>query len=262
MKPEIFQPIGIIHSCFKEKFGTPRQSGLIPEAKAILKLFEGWSSLSNQNIEDSIRSLEGFSHLWLLFVFHANEIDSATQRPLWNPLVRPPRLGGAKKVGVFASRSPHRPNPIGLSVVGLEKIEHHPKSGILLHLSGIDFTDGTPVLDIKPYLPYADSIPHAKAGWFENSIDKDFQKQTLQAPLNLLWSEDAKSQCTFEEQLLIEKVILQDPRPAFQTQTKSSRSESEAIYSNYSMKLGRWDVHWRVDQQSYYIFRLELLSDQ
>jgi len=141
-----FAPIGVIHSCFKEKFGIPRQPGLVPAARAVLEL------LPPYNRQRRCAGWRVFSHIWVSFVFHACW-TSRGNRP-----VRPPRLGGNRRLGVFATRSTHRPNPIGLSAVELERIE--TGSGqVLLHLKGADLMDGTPVLDIKPYLPYSDVIP-------------------------------------------------------------------------------------------------------
>jgi len=143
-----FSPIGILHSCYGEKFGIPRQSGLVKSATATLEL------LPPCNTPEAVRRLDGFSHLWIVFVFHQSERDSA------KVTARPPRLGGNERVGVFASRSPFRPNPIGLSVVELLEVD-----GTRLKLGGGDFLDGTPVLDIKPYIPYTDSIPGANGGY-------------------------------------------------------------------------------------------------
>jgi tRNA-Thr(GGU) m(6)t(6)A37 methyltransferase TsaA len=139
-----FNAIGTIRSCYTEKFGIPRQPGLVKCATASLEL------IAPYNQPEAFRGLEAFSHLWILFLFHQ------TASSEWNATVRPPRLGGNERVGVFASRSNFRPNPIGLSVVELLGIE-----GTVLQLGGGDFLDGTPVLDIKPYLPYSDRIPEA-----------------------------------------------------------------------------------------------------
>lgn len=152
-KTYCLNPIGTIHSCFKEKFTIPRQPGLVKQAKATLELIEPY------NRKEAVRGLEEFSHIWVVFVFHKNE-----SRGQWKPTVRPPRLGGNKRVGIFASRSPHRPSPIGMSAVKLEGIEES-KDKILLHLSGVDLLDGTPVLDIKPYIGYADSIEDSYDGF-------------------------------------------------------------------------------------------------
>jgi tRNA-Thr(GGU) m(6)t(6)A37 methyltransferase TsaA len=139
-----FKPIGSIRSCYGEKFGIPRQPGLVRSATAELELLPPFNTV------DALRGLEQFSHVWILFVFHQ------TEREEWRATVRPPRLGGNERIGIFASRSNFRPNPIGLSVVELLSIED-----TVLKLGGGDFLDETPVLDIKPYIPYADSIPHA-----------------------------------------------------------------------------------------------------
>jgi len=155
MDPQLaFTPIGTINSCYGEKFGIPRQPGLVKSATATLDLLPPF------NTPDALRGLEAFSHLWVIFVFHqsmrndpASPSSGATS---WKATVRPPRLGGNERVGVFASRSNFRPNPIGLSVVELLRL-----NGTVLKLGGGDFLDGTPVLDIKPYIPYADCIPEA-----------------------------------------------------------------------------------------------------
>ena len=143
-----FPAIGIVHSCFKEKFGIPRQPGLAPLAKARLELLPPYDD------PNALEGLDTCSHIWLQFVFHANA------RATWKPKVKPPRLGGNKSVGVFATRSPTRPAPIGLSVVKLESIDNI-NGKLFLNLSGVDLLDGTPVLDIKPYLPYVDIVPDA-----------------------------------------------------------------------------------------------------
>lgn len=137
-------PIGFIKSCFNEKLTIPRQSGLTPSATATLTLVPPF------NDPDALRGLEQSSHIWLEFIFHQHSSDQ------WRPLVRPPRLGGNQKHGVFATRSPFRPNRLGLSVVRLDSIE-----GCTLQLSGVDVLNGTPVVDIKPYVPYADCLPDA-----------------------------------------------------------------------------------------------------
>jgi tRNA-Thr(GGU) m(6)t(6)A37 methyltransferase TsaA len=143
-----FKPIGVIRSCYREKFGIPRQPGLVQGATATLEL------LPPYNTAEALRGLEAFSHVWILFVFHE------TVRDDWKATVRPPRLGGNERVGVFASRSNFRPNPVGLSVVKLLSVK-----GTGLELAGGDFLDGTPVLDIKPYIPYADRIPDAEGAF-------------------------------------------------------------------------------------------------
>ena len=142
-----------IRSDFPTKFGIPRQSGLVEALKASV-IFE-----PEYRNPDALRGLEGFSHLWLIWQF------SEAVRDGWSPTVRPPRLGGNTRMGVFATRSPFRPNPIGLSCVRLERVEQHPALGPVLLVSGADLMDGTPILDLKPYLPYADCRPEASCGW-------------------------------------------------------------------------------------------------
>ena len=147
------EPIARIHSAFGSKFGVPRQSGLV-EALSATVVFE--PQFRNP---DALRGLEGFSHIWLIWVF------DQSIRQGWSPTVRPPRLGGNARMGVFATRSPFRPNPIGLSPVELEAIEHTAHSGTVLRVRGADLVDGTPILDIKPYIPYVDCRPEAIGGF-------------------------------------------------------------------------------------------------
>lgn len=218
-----FDTIGIIHSCFKEKFGIPRQSGLIPDARASLEIIPPY------NRPEAFRELAEYSHVWLSFVFHAN------LRQGWKPMVRPPRLGGNQRVGVFASRSPFRPNPIGLSVVELDRIEIDG-SQIDLHLKGVDLLDGTPVLDIKPYLPYADAIHDARSGYAPDPPG---------APVSLTYSEQAETQLSqLDEadadllQRLIHKILQQDPRPSYR------KGEDEERH--YGMHLLDFNIQWHV----------------
>jgi tRNA-Thr(GGU) m(6)t(6)A37 methyltransferase TsaA len=194
-----FAPIGHIHSCFKEKFGIPRQPGLVPEAHGTLEIFPPY-----QRIE-AFRELENFSHIWIIFIFHQ------CRQKNWRPTVRPPRLGGNRRVGVFASRSGFRPNPIGQSVVELLNIENR-RDGLWLHLKGIDLLDGTPVLDIKPYLPYADQVSDARSAY----------AQTPPSSLSVEFSAAADQACRRLEgpsypqlRRLIVNIIAQDPRPAY-----------------------------------------------
>ena len=217
-----FEPIGYITSCYKEKFGIPRQPGLVSVSKSQLTLIDIFD-------EESIRELKGFSHVWLQFVFHE------TQAQGWKSLVRPPRLGGNKKVGVFASRSTFRPNPIGLSVVELNDIEIK-KSKVVLHLLGCDLLDKTPVLDIKPYLPYVDSIPNALGG---------FAQEVPDASIDVSFSNEAKSQCDELSRqlnenisLLITQILALDPKPSYQKITQNADRV-------YRMKLYDFDLSWQ-----------------
>lgn len=195
-----FKPIGFVESCFKEKFGIPRQPGLVPEAKAVIQLNR------DPDLVTALKALGGFTHLWLVFVFHKHGSRN------WKPSIRPPRLGGAKKVGVLASRSPHRPNPIGISAVILEKIDLENPKGPALHVGGVDLLDGTPILDIKPYIPYADSFPEAKTGWVVEPIERvpvEFTSESL-AAISMI---EARKGYPNLKSLITEMLGL-DPRPA------------------------------------------------
>ncbi|MDE1714166.1 tRNA (N6-threonylcarbamoyladenosine(37)-N6)-methyltransferase TrmO [Chromobacterium amazonense] len=192
-----FEPIGVIHSPYREKFGIPRQPSLATAAGVTLQL------LPPYNHPDCVRGLEAFSHVWISFVFHQ------TLERGWQPLVRPPRLGGNAKVGVFASRSTHRPNPLGLSLVELVSVS--TEGGVSLQLAGADLLDGTPVLDIKPYIPFVESRPDAAGGFVDGPPPL----------LKVEWSDAALRQLTELEPppgfaTLVEQVLAQDPRPAYQ----------------------------------------------
>lgn len=153
-------PIATVRSCFGGKFGVPRQPGLCPSAWGELVFTHAYRN------PDLIRGLDGFSHVWLLFGFHGTAENG------WHPTVRPPRLGGNERVGVFASRSTFRPNPLGLSLVRLDGIETRADEGTILLLGGLDLMDGTPVYDIKPYLPYAEAVPDARGGYATAGIPR------------------------------------------------------------------------------------------
>jgi tRNA-Thr(GGU) m(6)t(6)A37 methyltransferase TsaA len=212
-----FPTIGIIHSCFKEKFGIPRQPGLAPLACGRLELLPPYDDPA------ALEGLETCSHLWLQFVFHAN---SRTQ---WKPKVKPPRLGGNKSLGVFATRSPVRPSPIGLSVVKLKGITRI-QGKCWLELGGLDLLDGTPVLDIKPYVPYVDSVPDA------------YNLLAPSAPelIAVSFSPDAETQLQLRPETdlrdLLIQLLQQDPRPRYQT------PEPDRIYG---MDLLNLNVRWR-----------------
>jgi len=217
-----FQPIGYIASCYQEKFGIPRQPGLVPVAKSQLVLSDSYG-------EESVRGLEGFSHIWVQFVFHQ------TQQQGWKSMVRPPRLGGNKKVGVFASRSTFRPNPIGLSVVELSKIEVK-KSMVILHLLGCDLLNKTPVLDIKPYLPYVDAIPDAVGG-FATEKPESLIEVTF-TDLARSQSETASVRLGEDITTLITQILELDPKPSYQ----KNNSNGDRIYR---MKLYDFDLSWQ-----------------
>ncbi len=188
------KPIAHIRTDFPEKFGIPRQSGLLPELEGLIVFEEPYRN------PDALRGIEGFSHLWLLWQF------SKSLREDWQPMVRPPRLGGNTPMGVFATRAPYRPNPIGLSSVKLLAVENSTQ-GKVLRVGGADLLDGTPIYDIKPYLPYTDSHPEAMGGFAEPlrdyKLEVDFPKELL-------------SLLPKEKQASAVLVLENDPRPSYQ----------------------------------------------
>lgn len=191
---QAFKTIARIHTDFPSKFGLPRQSGMSEALKGTI-VFE-----PEYRRTEAFRGLEEFSHIWLLWEF------SEAKRNDWSPTVRPPRLGGNTRMGVFATRSPFRPNPIGLSCLKLDGIEEDPSLGVVLHVSGIDMMDGTPVYDIKPYLPFTDAHPEAEAGWTDAADKRSLQ---VTFPNNLLERlPDAKRKGAVD-------FLSHDPRPAY-----------------------------------------------
>lgn len=211
------KPIGIVHSCFKEKFAIPRQPALAPAARGEIEL------LSPYDDPVAIEGLEDVSHLWLSFIFHQAlpKEDEVRLR------VRPPRLGGNKKMGVFATRATHRPNPLGLSVVKLDGI----KNG-RLQISGIDLLDGTPIIDIKPYVPYADSLPNATNGIASASPDLSEVSFTSEVLIATQQHSERLNQPVKE---LIEQMLAQDPKPAYQ------KADPDRIYG---VKVWDLEVKW------------------
>lgn len=216
-----FFPVKIIariHSDFPSKFGIPRQSGLVETLHSMV-VFE-----PEYRNPQALRGLEDFSHIWLIWQF------SQAVREDWSPTVRPPKLGGNTRMGVFATRSPFRPNAIGLSSVKLERIEKHPKYGMVLIVSGADLMDGTPILDIKPYLPYTDSHPNASGGFTD-----ELHLHPLRVELPDIWKEKIPP-----EQLdgLI-GVLEHDPRPSYQ-------DDPERIYG---FQFGTMEIKFTVKDQ-------------
>ncbi len=188
------KPIATIKTDFKEKFGIPRQSGRVPASIGVITFEKEYRD------ENFLRGIEQFSHLWLLFDF------SLAHRKKINATVRPPRLGGNQHIGVFASRSPFRPNNIGLSCVNLRRVIKTENEGLKLEVGGVDLLDGTPILDIKPYIPYADCIENAQGGYAENlkyhRLNVDFPPQLLQYVPDNKWQ-------------LLYDCIADDPRPSY-----------------------------------------------
>ena len=214
IQPLTMQPVAIIHTPYKEKFSVPRQPNLVQNGTGIVELLPPYNS------PEAVRGLEQFSHLWLIFQF--DRISAGK----WQPTVRPPRLGGNQRVGVFASRSTHRPNPIGLSKVELKKVEcFHRK--VLLHLGSVDLVDGTPILDIKPYLAYADSEPEAQSGFAQDKplprlqVEFSMQAQSAVKKLDKIRSHFSR---------FITEVLQQDPRPAYHQGKISERIYGVTLY--------------------------------
>lgn len=215
-----FPVIGILHSCFKEKFGIPRQPGLAPLAEAQLELLPPYDDPA------AVAGLEAASHIWVQFVFHRNN------RETWKAKVKPPRLGGNKTMGVFATRSPVRPAPIGLSVVKLEGIAQIDGK-LLLTLSGVDFLDGTPVLDIKPYVPYVDRVDAATNSFAPQPpafIAVEFN------PAQQQFCREYQQATEIDLAGLIRQLLQQDPRPQYQAPN---------VDKVYGMKLLNLDLRWR-----------------
>ena len=219
------EPIGYIQSPFGEKFGAPRQPGLAPSVRSYIELVEPY------NDPDALRGIEQCSHLWLIFHF------SETAKAGWKPLTRPPRLGGNNKLGVFATRSTHRPNALGLSAVKLESLETIGTKRRLV-ISGADLINGTPIIDIKPYIPYADCLAEAQYPGME-------QPHVLNLPVNFLdhaqqFISSLETQVADELSSLISEVLKQDPRPAYQ------RDELRI----YGVELASHNVKFRITEEA------------
>ncbi|EOS40963.1 tRNA (N6-threonylcarbamoyladenosine(37)-N6)-methyltransferase TrmO [Lachnospiraceae bacterium] len=217
-------PIAHIRSSFPEKFGIPRQGGLA-DTRAMI-IFE-----PEYRAAEAFRGMEEYSHIWLLWVF-----SECADRP-WSPTVRPPRLGGNLRKGVFATRSPFRPNPIGLSCVRLENIELDTPEGPVLHVLGVDLLDGTPILDIKPYLPYVDSHPEA-AGGFADEV-KEYE-------LEVDFLKELRAEVTEEERHIICQLLAQDPRPSYQQDPMRV----------YGMRYADLEVKFTVDHKTVHVVNI------
>ncbi|MBR2131534.1 MAG: tRNA (N6-threonylcarbamoyladenosine(37)-N6)-methyltransferase TrmO [Oscillospiraceae bacterium] len=220
------QVIARIHSDFATKFGIPRQSGLVKELKAAI-VFE-----PEYRNADAVRGLEEFSHIWLIWQF------SQAVRKEWSPTVRPPRLGGNQRVGVFATRSPFRPNAMGLSSVCLERIEYHPELGPILHVSGADLMDGTPIYDIKPYIAYADVHTDASGG-FVDAVQRHI--------LTVHCADELLSRLPEEKRQALVGVLSQDPRPSYQ-------GDAQRVYG---MEFAGFEVKFSVAEDSLTVHAIE-----
>ncbi|OFZ18215.1 MAG: tRNA (N6-threonylcarbamoyladenosine(37)-N6)-methyltransferase TrmO [Bdellovibrionales bacterium RBG_16_40_8] len=230
-----FKSIGHVHSCYPEKFGTPRQSGLVSKAHAFLKLYSPFQP------EFSLEGLNNFSHLWVIFVFHKNGVGH------FHAKVHPPRLNG-ENIGVFATRSPHRPNPIGLSLVEILSVE---KNGVWV--SGVDFIEHTPILDIKPYLKNVEAITNAKTGWADNSAVVP-EASATKVDIQIYWSEHALKFLTeytpkadkvaklSHLRELIEQTLKLDPRPLVY---RGYEGENSPYRQSHAVRIYDLDIHFR-----------------
>ena len=226
METYTLKVIAHIRTELPEKFGVPRQSGLIPELKGKIVFEPEYRSM------DALRGLEEFSHLWLIWQF------SKAVRETWSPLVRPPRLGGNEKMGVFATRSPFRPNALGLSCVELEKVELDRELGPVIYVRGVDLMDGTPIFDIKPYLPYADCRAEATGGWTD----------ALARPLlEVEFPTEVLEKIPEEHRDAVRAVLEADPRPRYQ-------DDPQRIYG---LTFAKWNIKFRVEGETLYVVEVE-----
>lgn len=223
--------IAHIHTDFPTKFGVPRQSGIIPSLQGRI-VFE-----PEYRNADAVRGLDEFSHIWLIWEF------SEAVRDTWSPTVRPPRLGGNTRKGVFATRSPFRPNAIGLSSVKLEKIEIENELGPVLYVSGADLMDGTPIFDIKPYIAYTDSHPDAISG---------FATRPAEYELEVVIADELLVKVPKEQRESLKAVLAHDPRPQY-------HDDPERIYG---MQFGQIEVKFRVDSQHAIVTAVEELTTE
>ncbi|MBQ6517901.1 MAG: tRNA (N6-threonylcarbamoyladenosine(37)-N6)-methyltransferase TrmO [Anaerolineaceae bacterium] len=233
MSAEIHPPLKVIariRSDFPEKFGIPRQSGLVPEALSRIVFEEEYRNA------EALRGIEGFDYLWLIWEFSENVRDT------WSPTVRPPRLGGNARLGVFATRSPFRPNPLGLSSVRLERVENDPVHGLTLVVSGADLMDGTPIYDIKPYIPYTDAHPDAAGGFAaepDETLAVQFPKEYLQ-------------QIPEKKRSALLQVLAQDPRPSY-------RADGDRVYGLY---FAGFNIRFRVAQKIVTVCGVEKIGNR
>ena len=216
-----FETIAIVHSCYKDKFAIPRQARLVSASTAAIELIAPYNDI------EITRGLEDFSHIWLSFIFHRHVGKG------WNTTVKPPRLDGKQRFGVLATRASFRPNPVGLSLVEMDYIEQQGNR-LFIHVKGADLLDQTPVIDIKPYVPYTDSIPDARGG---------FTEQIKEQPLEIIFSEAARQDCTAavvkypQIKVFIEQLLGLDHRAYYY----------KKIDKTYSTKVYDYDLKWAID---------------
>ena len=228
-----FETIGIVHSCYKDKFAIPRQAGLVTASTASIELQPPFNDI------ETTRGLEDFSHLWLTFVFHRHVGKG------WNVMVKPPRLDGKQRFGVFATRASFRPNPVGLSLVELDSIEQDG-SRVLIHIKGADLLDQTPILDIKPYVPYSDSLQHARGGFTDNIHEQMFTVKF--SPLAEQQTEQASKKYP-QIREFISQLLGLDHRAYFY----------KKIDKSYATKIYDYDLKWTVKDNTVQIISLETI---
>ena len=216
LAPHLVRPVAILRTPFAEKFGVPRQSGLVPEAEGRVEFLPEFAA------PEFLRGLEGFSHVWLITGFHEN--------PVWTSgaTVRPPRLGGNERLGVFASRAPNRPNGLGLSLVAVLEIAPG-----LIRVAGVDAVDGTPVYDVKPYLPWVEARPDATTGWAGSA-------PCLRAPDAVIIPPEHAAALGPATCVLVKRILQLDLRPAYHADAART----------YGMTLAGWNIRWRMDEQA------------
>lgn len=228
-------PIGILRCAFKEKFGLPRQPGMLKGSNGIVKLNR------DPRFKAALNQLERFNYIWLIFGFHKNPSGR------WRPVIDPPRDIPVKDLGVLASRSPYRPNPLGLSAVKLDRIDYGAKGGIEIHVSGIDILDQSPVFDIKPYLPYADKIEEANSGWVTPeriNYPVIFSDESLQVLAQVP-----------ETRLLIEEMLRNDPRPTSQRR-RFPFKDPKSHGKRFAFEILDFDVKWEIRSGAAYVYEL------
>ena len=225
-----------IHTDFPTKFGIPRQSGIVEALKGVVVFEPCYRN------PVALRGLEDFSHIWLIWLF-SQSIPQDHNPDHWSPTVRPPRLGGNQRMGVFATRSPFRPNPIGLSSVKLEKVQLQSEQGPLLHVSGVDLMDGTPILDIKPYLPFSDSHPEAAGG---------FAKPREDYRLEVIFPPPLLQQISPDLRDTLIQVLAQDPRPSYQKDPRRI----------YGFVFAKWEIRFVVEGNCLRVCQVEPRKDE
>ncbi len=233
-EPVTLTPIAWIRSCYPDRFGIPRQAGLVPSAYAEIVF------ATTEASRLALRGIDSFSHLWVLFLFHQQTF------PTVKPLVHPPRLGGKKTMGVYATRSPNRLNPIGLSAVQLHQVRESANE-LILDVRGGDFLDGTPVLDIKPYIPYADAIPTAQSTWVtppESGLSVHWSEAAEQMFIRLQGPSDSLIRC------LINETLAQDPRPAYE------RGKDGKVGQQWNIQICTLSIFWQVRDNTAVITRI------